>query len=133
MLGNIKEVNKDLNKNYYIHGEVIYGNQIGRTIDFPTINIRPEKLLPKKGVYRTKVYIDDEVYDSITNVGIKPTIGKSDMVVETHIFKDLTEEFYGKYVKVEFLDFIRSESKFNSIEELKEQISKDIIKVKEMI
>ncbi len=133
MLGNIEQVNKDLNKNYYIHGEVIYGNQIGRTINFPTINIKPEKLLPKKGVYRTKVYIDDEVYDGITNVGIKPTIGKSSMVVETHIFKDFKEEFYGKYVKVEFLNFIRSETKFNSIEELKEQISKDISKVKEMI
>ncbi len=133
MLGNVELVNKDLNKNYYIHGEVIYGNQIGRTIDFPTINIRPEKLLPKKGVYRTKVYIDDDVYDGITNVGIKPTIGQSDMVVETHIFNDFKEEFYGKYVKVEFLNFIRSETKFNSIEELKEQISKDISKVKEMI
>ncbi len=133
MLGNIEQVNKDLNKNYYIHGEVIYGNQIGRTINFPTINIKPEKLLPKKGVYRTKVYIDDEVYEGITNVGIKPTIGKSSMVVETHIFKDFKEEFYGKYVKVEFLNFIRSETKFNSIEELKEQISKDISKVKEMI
>ncbi len=133
MLGKIEEVNQDLKKNYYIHGEVIYGNQIGRTIDFPTINIRPEKLLPKKGVYRTKVYIDDEVYDGITNVGIKPTIGQSDMIVETHIFNDFKEEFYGKYVKVEFLNFIRSETKFNSIEELKEQISKDISKVKEMI
>ncbi len=133
MLGNIEEVNQDLNKNYYIHGEVIYGNQIGRTIDFPTINIKPEKLLPKKGVYKTKVYIGEEVYDGITNVGIKPTIGQSDMIVETHIFNDFKEEFYGKYVKVEFLNFIRSETKFNSIEELKEQISKDISKVKEMI
>ncbi len=133
MLGNIKKVNEDLNKNYYIHGEVIYGNQIGRTIDFPTINIKPEKLVPKKGVYRTRVYIDGFIYDGITNVGIKPTIGKSDMVVETHIFKDFKEEFYGKYVRVEFLDFIRNEIKFNSIEELKNQIAKDINKVKEMI
>ncbi len=133
ILGHIKKVNDDLGKNYFIHGEVIYGNQIGRTIDFPTINIRPEKLLPKKGVYLTKVYIDNDVYNGITNVGIKPTIGKSDMVVETHIFNEFKEEFYGKYVKVEFLDFIRQEKKFNSIEELKIQISKDINKVKGMI
>ncbi len=133
ILGNIELVNKELNKNYYIHGEVIYGNQIGRTIDFPTINIRPEKLTPKKGVYRTKVYIDGKVYDGITNVGIKPTIGKSGMVIETHIFEDFKEEFYGKYVKVEFLNFIRGERKFNSIDDLKKQISTDIKKVKEMI
>lgn len=129
--GNIKCVNEKLNKNYYILGEVIYGKQIGREINFPTVNIKPQKICPKNGVYKSKVLIDDQYYDSITNVGVKPTLGENEKLIETHIF-DFDKEIYGKLIKVEFIDYIRNEEKFSSINDLKIQIKKDISKVKEL-
>ena len=102
--------------------------QIGRTIGIPTINQLPseEKLLPPNGVYVTEVYIDEEKYRGITNVGCKPTIeGKNPIGVETHLL-DFRGDVYDKVVTVEFICRVREERKFASIEELKEQMQNDI-------
>lgn len=126
--GNIEKANHLLGYRYFITGAVTHGNKIGRTIGVPTINQLPpkEKLLPPNGVYVTEVFINDQKYRGITNVGYKPTIkGDNPLGVETHLL-DFKEDVYDKVVTVEFLARIREERKFESITALKEQLSEDI-------
>lgn len=125
--GNIKKVNKLLGRPFSIVGIVICGNKIGRTINFPTINILPDKskLLPPNGVYVSKVKIDEKVYNSVSNIGIKPTVtNQSNIGIETYIF-DFNEDIYDKEVEIMLYEFLRPEKKFNSISELKNQIELD--------
>ena len=104
------------------------GNQIGRTIGFPTVNISPEKekLLPPNGVYKTEVIVDGRVYEAITNVGCKPTVTDDGRIfVESYLY-NFMENIYGKKIEVYFLEFMRKEQKFPSVEELKKQLQTDM-------
>lgn len=126
--GRINKANEMLGYPYFIMGEVIKGNQIGRTMDARTVNIHPpdNKMLPPYGVYKTSVTVEDKKYKSITNIGLCPTVRSDSMVTaETHIF-DFEKDIYGDNIKVEFEKFIRYEKKFDNIEELKRQIALDI-------
>lgn len=127
--GNIEKANRLLGYRYFVTSIVKHGNRIGGpVIGIPTVNQIPpeEKLLPPNGVYVTEVFIDDNKYRGITNVGCKPTIpGENPMGVETHLL-DFKEDVYDRLVTVEFLTRIRSERKFSSIEALKEQMQNDI-------
>ena len=126
--GRINKANEMLGYPYFIMGEVIKGNQIGRTMDARTVNIHPpdNKMLPPYGVYKTSVTVEDKKYKSITNIGLCPTVRSGSMVTaETHIF-DFEKDIYGDNIKVEFEKFIRYEKKFDNIEELKRQIALDI-------
>ena len=126
--GNIHTANKLLGYPYFVQSEVIHGRQLGRKMGIPTINMEPAavKLLPPKGVYATQVLIGSESYDSITNVGCKPTVDNSNkVVVETHLL-DFEGDLYGTKPKVCFYHFIRPERKFDSLEALQEQMKKDI-------
>lgn len=120
-----------LGRNYSISGKVVVGEQNGRKFGFPTCNIVIDSTMitPPNGVYVTFCNVDGHRYPAITNVGVKPTVGIFDKNIETHIF-DIDEDLYGKEINVEFLKKIRDEIKFNSIEELKKQISDDCIMVK---
>lgn len=125
--GEICHANSLLGARYNITGEVVHGNRIGRTIDFPTINqcFAENQLVPKRGVYHTLTEIDGRKYTSVTNVGVKPTVEKNiQPLAETHIL-DFSGDLYGKNIKVEFCGYIRGEKKFASVEELKNQISAD--------
>lgn len=129
--GNIKKANSLLGYPYFIMGRVVHGKQLGRTIGIPTINMLPgaEKILPPFGVYASKVNVSDKWYLGITNIGRKPTIeGENPVGVETYII-DFSQDVYDYVVTIELYDFLRPEKKFDSIEELKEQISGDIVKV----
>lgn len=130
--GKIKEANVLLGNRYNITGEVVYGNKLGRTLDFPTINqnFAPEQLVPAHGVYNTITIIDGSFYPSVTNVGVKPTV-ENDIkpLAETHIL-DFSGDLYGKTVVVEFCDYLRGEMKFASVEELKKQVFADIAYVR---
>ncbi len=129
--GNIKTANHLLDRRYMISGEVVSGRQLGRTIDFPTANlcVPEEKILPPLGVYHVTTTIDGKTYQGIANLGMKPTVKQDDSVgLETYIL-DYSGDLYGKYLQVEFLDFIRSEMKFENVSQLKEQIAKDIERV----
>ena len=111
-----------------IKGTVIYGNQIGRRIGFPTANIIPDLDLTDYpyGVYVSKVYVGDRVYKGISNLGVKPTVQDDPRPnVETHIL-GLDADLYGDIISVELIAFTRPERKFSSIEELKQQIAQDI-------
>ncbi|MDE6501687.1 MAG: bifunctional riboflavin kinase/FAD synthetase [Ruminococcus sp.] len=130
--GEIEKANTLLGEPYNIYTTVVHGNEIGRTINFPTINQNYSKgqLVLKYGVYFTTTYINNKKYRSITNIGVKPTIaGKRTPLAETHIL-DFSGNLYGKNIEVEFNKFIRPEMKFSSVEELREQISRDIAEVR---
>ncbi len=126
--GNISKANHLLGYEYFVKSHVIHGNRIGRTIGIPTINMQfsKEKLLPPNGVYVSRVMIDDKSYMGVTNVGSKPTVSDSGVVgVETYII-DFCQDVYDKLIVVSFLEFIRPEKRFDSIEELKQQMLSDI-------
>lgn len=126
-VGQMEQAMEMLGEPYSITGEVVHGNQIGRTLGMPTANIRPgkQKLLPPNGVYATKVYVDDKSYEGITNIGYKPTVGgEKEKGVETFIF-DFVGDIYGKIIKVDFYCYERGEMKFSSLDELKGQMERD--------
>lgn len=127
--GDMPMVKRLLGYNYSVSGTVQHGRHIGHTIGVPTVNVIPpsNKLLPPYGVYSSRVYLEDRVYDGMTNIGRKPTISDKEQVgVETFIY-DFNADAYGKFIKVELLRFVRPEMKFDSIDDLKAQIQSDLI------
>lgn len=124
--GELSKVNELLGAPYFVMGEVLHGNALGRTFNMPTANLLPsgEKLLLPYGVYATSVRIQNEQYFGVTNVGKKPTIGEYAAGVETFIM-DFHEDIYGEKIQVFFHEFIREEKKFAGIEALHQQIEKD--------
>lgn len=113
---------------YSVTGEVLHGRKIGRTLGLPTINLLPEerKLLPPNGVYATRTVIAGEIFEGITNIGYKPTVGgETRRGVETYLF-DLDRDLYGEILTVRFYGFERPEKKFASLEELKNRIEQDV-------
>lgn len=123
--GDIIKASKILGRNYSIRGQIIKGKQLGRTIGFPTINVDyNDYFLPQNGVYSAIVKIDNNTHHGVLNLGIKPSIGDEKISLEMNIF-DFNDDIYGKYVQVEFLEKIRNEIKFNSLNDLKKQIKVD--------
>lgn len=129
--GKVGECMKYMGRNYSVGGEVVVGNRIGRTIGFPTSNILIDETMvtPAHGVYVTYCCYNGVKYHGVTNVGIKPTIGDNKKNIETHIFH-FNKDLYGKEIRIEFLEKIRSEIKFNNVDELAEQIRKDCLEAK---
>ena len=125
--GQVQDANRLLGYDYTMTGVVVHGNGIGTKIGFPTANLQfqTEKLLPAIGVYAANVYVDVEQYSAIVNIGNNPTIGNSQVSVEAHLI-DFQMDLYGMSISVVFRNFIRSEQKFASLEELQQQIKKDI-------
>ncbi|GAA0100662.1 bifunctional riboflavin kinase/FAD synthetase [Paraclostridium bifermentans] len=125
--GNVSEIKNFLGRNYFLEGEVIHARKIGRTIGFPTANLKAEDklIIPKNGIYAVKVYVKNKVYYGATNIGYNPTVNGKVLSIETNII-DFDEEIYGEIIRVEFLDRIRDEKKFNSLDELKSQLRKDV-------
>ncbi|MBT1279925.1 bifunctional riboflavin kinase/FAD synthetase [Thermoanaerobacter sp. CM-CNRG TB177] len=125
--GKIEKANELLGRFFSLQGEVIHGQEIGRKLGFPTANLQisGDLVLPKAGVYVTRVKIDDKFYIAVTNVGSKPTFGGKNISVESYIL-DYNENLYDKYLEVEFITRIRDEIKFKNVEALKEQVFKDI-------
>lgn len=129
MAGNIEKANELLGYHYFVQGTVEHGKHLGGPVlGFPTANLVPpdNKLLPSFGVYITQIEVDNTLYQGIANVGCKPTIeGENPIGVEMHIF-DFEQNIYGKEIRVDFLSRVRAELKFDSMDELKEQMNKDI-------
>ncbi len=133
--GNTHLACKMLGRPYNISGTVEQGKRLGAKIGFPTVNIYPgdKSSIPLKfGVYATKTTVGAFTYKSATNVGVNPTLDNySNVVVETHIF-DFDDNIYGKDITVEFVDYIRPETKFDDVQTLKNQLNKDIQKAKKI-
>jgi riboflavin kinase/FMN adenylyltransferase len=124
--GKVNLARRMLGRPYGVEGQIIHGFERGRTIGFPTANLKPRnRVIPKFGVYATATLIDNEWRRSITNVGVRPTFeNETEPSVETFIF-DFDGDLYGDSLRLRFLYRIRDERKFNGIDELKSQINKD--------
>ncbi|MCQ2529809.1 MAG: bifunctional riboflavin kinase/FAD synthetase [Lachnospiraceae bacterium] len=125
--GHLEDVNKMLGAPFTMVGEILQGKKLGRTIGFPTINFDApdEKILPPNGVYATRTKIKGKLYDSITNVGNRPTFDDGEFRnVETNIF-DFDEDAYGDRAEVMFYKFIRPERKFDSADDLMKEIKRN--------
>ncbi len=127
-IGDLKKAKKLLGRNYSFSGTVISGNKRGRELGFPTANIKllsQEKLLPAIGIYVVKVLLKDEEHTGLLSIGRRPTFyDDGELVAETYIY-DFDREIYGKKVTIELVERLRGEEKFNSAEELINQMNKD--------
>lgn len=126
--GRIEKANILLGRMFSITGIIMHGRQIGRTIGFPTVNLKvsDEKILPRFGVYASVAEIDKKEYRGITNIGINPTVSNEETIkAETHLL-DCNEDLYGKEAKIKLVRYIRDEKKFEGLDELKKQIKDDI-------
>ena len=124
--GRVDEAGALLGHQYSIDGTVVHGDHRGRTIGFPTANLCAEnELLPPHGVYATTMRMGTVVYPSVTNIGTRPTVDSSGRAtIETHVF-DLDRDFYGASVRVGFVQRLRDERAFGSIDALRAQIESD--------
>ena len=130
----MKKADRLLGYDDFITGTVTHGRSIGHKKLYPTANLLPppEKHLPRFGVYVTRVTADGKTYGGLTNIGKKPTIqGENPVGVETYLY-DFDGDLYGKEIRVELLDFIRPEMRFDSIGQLKAQLDHDIGKCREI-
>ncbi len=112
---------------YALEGVVVAGNRLGRTIGFPTANMKlyePLKLIPARGVYAVQVSVLGQTYRGMTNIGLRPTVGGTVPTIETHIL-DFSEDIYGLPLRITFLRRIRNEVQFPSLEALKAQLVLD--------
>ena len=125
--GDISSANDMLYEKFGYFEKVIHGNEIGRTLNFPTINqpIPKKTVLPKFGVYLTEVLINGEIYKGVSNVGVKPTVQNKEPLIETHIL-GYSGNLYGEKLSVRLVKFLREEKRFSSLEKLKEQVDRDI-------
>jgi len=133
--GDIKQANRLLSYEYTIYGSVIDGFKVGRKLGFPTANIKPEddnKLIPAIGVYAVRVRWNNFIYKGMMNIGLRPTLENGKKIsIEVHII-DFNEDIYNETLQIDFIRKIRDELKFNSVEDLIEQLKKDKLKVIEM-
>lgn len=130
--GDISNANKMLGRPFSINGLVVHGNHLGTGIGFPTANLNfdSDKIVPKFGVYAGKTIIEGTEYNSIINIGIKPTVGGNTPLLEAHII-GAEGDFYGKKMSFNLLGFLREERKFDGLTELKKQIQIDLRNAKE--
>ncbi len=129
--GKIEQVNERLAHPFFLMGKVVEDRKVGKTLGFPTANIPyPTHKYPlKKGVYETRVCVDGTLYQGITNFGSRPTFGVEEVVTETHLI-GFDGDLYGKGLKIQFIRYLRDIQKFESVEKLKEQLTKDIRQVR---
>ncbi len=134
--GKVAEANTMLGAPYPLTGTVVYGDGRGRHIELPTANIEcpPGKLVPPGGIYATWIWVGGKRYRGATNIGTNPTFtpARKTTSIETHIL-DFKGSIYGQEVRLEFIDRLREEQKFNSVDTLLEQIRRDIAKTREAL
>ena len=126
--GDIDMATEFLGHPFSLNGEVVKGKQLGRTLGFPTANIKPdgqEKIIPKPGVYFVETIVEGSAYFGMMSIGINPTTDKDESIkLEVHIF-DFKSDIYNKPIKLNFLKRLRDEEKFANLTELKNAIEKD--------
>lgn len=127
--GDFKKANSYLSSNFSITARVIQGNKVGNKIGFPTANMHVEsqwKIIPKKGVYAVKAFVNNQEYFGMLNLGNRPTISDDSFVIEVHLF-DFLGVIYNEELKIEFVQRVRDEKKFPDLEGLKSQLKIDEI------
>lgn len=126
--GRVEEANRCLGYDYFLDGTVVSGYQVGRKIGFPTANLRvddPDKLVPVDGVYAVRVTFDGKTHNGMLSIGNRPTIGNGpERSIEVNIF-DFHSDIYDKFIRLSFVHYLRPQLKFDTIDELVEQIRQD--------
>ncbi len=133
--GDMKLAARLLGFHYSISGTVVMGNQIGRTLGFPTANIHPdepEKLIPYYGVYATLVECRGKMYKGMSNIGIRPTLNEHRLTIEVNIF-DFDKDIYGERIRLFFLEHTRDEKRFRDLDLLRRRLIIDQIKVRKIL
>ena len=134
--GNVSAASRLLGYLYHLKGHVVDGHKVGRSIGFPTANIAVDekyKVIPLAGSYAIWIIIDGKRHKGMLYIGPRPTIVDDDAIsIEANIF-DFSEDIYGKSVIVEFVEFIREDTKFNSLDELAGQMREDKLKVQDVL
>lgn len=126
--GDVERANHFLGYRYYLDGVVVDGYKVGRTLGFPTANLQPscpDKLIPAEGVYAVYAYVKGRRYAGMLNIGHRPTVNNGDdLSIEAHIL-DFSDNIYNRYLRIEFMHFIRPEQKFGNLEALRAQLRND--------
>jgi riboflavin kinase/FMN adenylyltransferase len=134
--GQVSEAAKYLGRNYALQGTVVHGDKLGRQLGYPTANIELDytyKLIPAFGVYAVNVFLEGEKLRGVMNLGIRPTTHhNSKVTIEVYIL-DFAKEVYGKQIEVEFVERLRDEKRFGSIDELKACIAQDVENAKNYV
>ena len=145
--GDINTAKECLGYDYFFSGKVVDGNKLGRMLGYPTANLQiknPNKLIPENGIYAVNLaiaketvhedslFVAESFHQGMMSIGIRPTLADNRRTIEVNIF-DFKEDIYGRIVRVYIKYFLRNEEKFDSIEELKNQISRDEIAAKELL
>ena len=125
--GDMKRVVNLIGRPFSLHGRVIIGSGRGTELGFPTANldVDSEQALPTEGVYATWTYIDDKTYQSMTNIGKRPTFSGNERTVEVYIL-NYRSDLYGHELKIDLIERLRGEKKFDTVDELKKQITEDV-------
>ena len=124
---NIDEANKLLGYQFFFEGEVVDGDKIGRGIGYPTANLKStdeEKIVLGDGIYAVYADLEDKTYKGMMSIGFRPTVNGKRRVTEVNLF-DFDEQIYGKTIRIHVKKYLRSEVKFDSLEELAQQLHKD--------
>lgn len=131
--GNVAQVRDMLGRFYYISGKVVQGHQRGRVLGFPTANIASRaEILPKDGIYATIIEIGEASYRSVSSLGSNPTFGDGPRTVETYIM-DFSRDIYGEGVRLSFVQRIRDEARFATVDDLVAQIRLDVVEAQRLI
>ena len=135
--GDVQTANLYLGDAFQLRGEVVKGNQIGRTLGYPTANLdlgNPYKLVPADGIYAVLVYLGKEQFQGMLNIGMRPTLKENQpkRSIEVNIF-DFDRDVYGQELKLELIKRVRDEKKFNNLENLKAEMEKDKVKCQNIL
>lgn len=132
--GRFSDAYNELGRHFSIEGRVIGGDKRGRKLGFPTANIfTKDSLLPQGGVFACRASLGGKKYDTVVNIGVRPTFGGEAQVIEAHLLGYDGPEFYGSRIELFFISSIRKEQKFTSVEALKAQIASDITQAQEIL
>ncbi len=125
--GNMRRVHNFIGRPFNLHGRIITGVGRGVELGFPTANLKvaPQQALPPDGVYVTWAYIGDSTYQSMTNIGRRPTFDGGERTVEVYVL-DYHGELYGQELRIDIIERLRSEKKFDTADELKKQVAEDV-------
>lgn len=134
--GNIELANRLLGREYNINGQVVHGDGRGKLIGIPTANLEvsPDRTIPKSGVYVSRARVGERIWNSVTNIGTRPTFDSNPAKpqVETHLI-DFNSEIYGNQVSLSFVTRLRNEQRFESVSHLVAQINEDIQHAKQIL
>ena len=132
--GDVIKVSQLLGRGFTLEGQVSKGDERGKILGFPTANLipDPEQALPDDGVYATRAFLSETVYQAVTNIGIRPTFGGGQRLVEVHLL-DFEGELYGRELEIELVARLRGEARFANAEELKAQIMSDVTQARTIL